>query len=389
MTPLPPVVCFGNDWFSDNRTSSHQIARQLARRTAVLYFGCPGLRPPSATGRDAGRLLAKARRALSGTRSSDGVRVRTLPQLPLHGNPWAVRANVLASRLITASAIRRERFRDPIVWCTVPHVVPFVTRLRRALLVYHCVDRYASLPGVNAAAVEAMDRQLARAADVVFAASGEVFEAQCPYNASVIRVPHGVDVEHFASAPPGSARPPEFEHIRGPVVGYIGLIEHWIDLPLVGWLARELPKVTFLMIGRVAVPASNLPSHPNVRFVGPRPYEALPSYGAHFDAAIIPYRLTPQVLAASPLKLREYLAMGLPVVSVPTPDIAPFGDVVSIAATREAFLAALRAALDRGPEDGRQVRQARVASASWESRTAEMLQHVLAALAQRKGHAAA
>ena len=31
------IVYIGNDWFADNRTSSHQIARLLARHNRMLY----------------------------------------------------------------------------------------------------------------------------------------------------------------------------------------------------------------------------------------------------------------------------------------------------------------------------------------------------------------
>ena len=44
-----PIVYFGNDWFAENRTSSHHIARLLGQRFPVLYVETPGLRAPSAS----------------------------------------------------------------------------------------------------------------------------------------------------------------------------------------------------------------------------------------------------------------------------------------------------------------------------------------------------
>src|SRR5262249_16807268 len=126
--------------------------------------------------------------------------------------------------------------------------------------------------------------------------------------------------------------------LRHPVIGFFGLIEAWIDLELVEYLAQRRPSWTFAMIGRVAVQQPGIKACPNVVFLGPRPYGLLPSYGRAFDAAIIPYHLTQQVLHANPLKLREYLAMGKPIVAVRTPEIAQFEDVVRIADTREEFL---------------------------------------------------
>ena len=132
------------------------------------------------------------------------------------------------------------------------------------------------------------------------------------------------------------------------MIGFFGLIERWIDLDLVAYLADARPSWTFLMIGRVAVPDAEAPKRPNIVYLGRRPYETLPAYGKAFTAAIIPYRLTRQVLHSNPIKLREYLAMGRPIVSVSAPEIDKFADWVAIARTREEYLAKLDQAVTKG-----------------------------------------
>jgi len=382
---LPPVIYFGNDWFADNRTSSHHVARQLARRTQVLYIETPGLRPPRTNGRDLRRLVVKLSRALGGAVAvTPSLSVRTLPQVPAHGSALARALNTSVSRLYARAALRLSGMRKPIVWCTIPHVANFVTGIDRSLLVYHCIDDYAVLPGVDAVAVRRFDEHLSRQADLVAAASVPVYEVKRRQNPRALLVPHGVDVDHFARAQAGGEPPPELAGLPRPIVGFTGLIEAWIDLDLVGWLARQLPHATFVMIGRVAVPRESVPVAPNLHFLGARPYESLPSYGRCFDAAIIPYRLTDQVRAANPLKLREYLAMGLPTVAVSTPEIDKFADVVSVAATREAFLDALVAALAARPEPAAiQRRMDAVKDVSWTTRVDELLNNVTALLQER------
>src|SRR5262249_29851148 len=81
----PPIVYFGNDWFAENRTSSHHIARWLAKGHRVYYIECPGLRAPKSSGRDLKKIGVKVGRFLQGVRpAEEGVRVRTLLQVPLH-----------------------------------------------------------------------------------------------------------------------------------------------------------------------------------------------------------------------------------------------------------------------------------------------------------------
>jgi glycosyltransferase involved in cell wall biosynthesis len=382
---LPPVIYFGNDWFADNRTSSHHVARQLARHTRVLYMEVPGLRPPQMTSRDVRRIATKLTRALRRHVAEDGrIVVRTLPQLPWHHSALARSANRMFSAASVAAALRRERMTRPIVWCTVPIVANLVGLIPKSLLVYHCIDDYSALPGVDRAAVKALDDQLGLQADLVVAASQPVFDSKRSLRGErpTLLMPHGVDVRHFAKAQTEPASmPPELAGLPRPFVSFTGLIERWVDLELVGWLAEQLPRVTFVMIGRIAVPRKDVPTAPNIVYLGPRPYETLPTYGHFFDAAILPYRLNDQLKAANPLKLREYLAMGVPIVSVSTPEIDRFAEVVAITHSREEFLAALVRALE-SPQDRAAVqrRMDAVADSSWESRVDGLLSQVTSLL---------
>jgi glycosyltransferase involved in cell wall biosynthesis len=372
----PAILYFGNDWAADNRTSSHHIARWLAKRHRVYYVECPGLRAPKTSGRDFKKLFAKLWRGLGGTRQADGgIKVRTLLQLPFHRFALVRRLNRLLVSATLRWMMRREGVRSPITWFMVPHLAGVVGRLGERLSVYYCIDDYATLPDVNQQAVRAMDDELARKADVVFVSAESLLERKRAANPNTYFSPHGVDVELFGRAQDERTRSPaDTTHLTGPVVGFFGLIEEWVDLELIDYLAERRPHWTFLFIGRVAVPDSKLPKRPNVHFVGKRPYESLPAYGKQFDVAVIPFRLTEVILHANPLKLREYLAMGKPIVSVSTPEIDKYADVVEIAHSKEEYLAKLDAVLSR-PASAAETRRRleRVAAESWDARLAEVL----------------
>jgi glycosyltransferase involved in cell wall biosynthesis len=245
--------------------------------------------------------------------------------------------------------------------------------------VYYCIDDYAALPGVNEDAIRRMDEDMTRKSDLVFVASATLFEQKHRLNPNTHVSPHGVDYNHFARAQSSDlALPKDTASLRGPVVGFFGLIERWIDLELIDFLARERPQWTFLLLGRVAVSSEEIPKRPNIHLIGKRPYEALPAYGKQFDAAIIPYRLNRQTMHANPIKLREYLAMGKPIVSVRTPEIEKYADVVALAGSPEEFLTQLDAALAKPlPPDEIQRRMDRVASESWDSRLQQVLDFVV------------
>lgn len=370
-TIKPVILYFGNDWFAENRTSSHHIARWLANHFSVYYLECPGLRAPSSSGRDVKKIFMKIWQFFQGARPvQEGLKVRTLLQVPLHRFALVRWVNRVLVQMTLHWLMFRERLHKPITWFVIPHLPFLVGKLDAQLSVYYCIDDYAALPHVNTYAVREMDQETTRKANIVFIASETLLPAKTQLNPRTFVSPHGVDCRHFARArDPQLAVPVDTASIPGPVIGFFGLIESWIDLDLIDYLAERRPAWSFLCIGRIAVPMEQLPSRPNAHFIGPRPYNSLPAYGKQFDVAIIPYRMTRQVYHANPIKLREYLAMGKPIVSVSTPEIDKFADVVSIARTREEFLARLDDVLAHplcNEEVQRRVN--RVASSSWDSR---------------------
>jgi len=136
-------------------------------------------------------------------------------------------------------------------------------------------------------------------------------------------------------------------------------------------------------VGHASVDVGDLARLPNIKLVGPQPYESLPGWAKAFDVAIIPYRLNQQVLNANPLKLREYLATGKPIVSVPTPEVERFNSVVAVARSREGFLAAIQTALTDDSAALSAARMAVVSEMSWEHRALVSLGIAREALTRR------
>jgi len=71
---------------------------------------------------------------------------------------------------------------------------------------------------------------------------------------------------------------------------------------------------------------------------------------------------------ANPLKLREYLAAGLPVVATPLPEVARYDGLVYLADGRDAYLAQIEAALRERAEAAAQRRVEAMRQEGWEGR---------------------
>lgn len=376
------VVYFGNDWFAENRTSSHHVAIRLAATMPVLYVDSPGMRAPQASGRDMRRAFRKIREALRAPRRVDANLWHcTVPQLPFRRIPGVSLFNRLFGQWALRRAMRVLGARQRLSWFVTPHPGFLAKRLGEAFCVYYCIDDYAAHPGVDAEVIAASDLALTRKADIVFVAPPSLLAGKQAVNANTHFSPHGVDAKMFALASEAETIVPAAARgLPHPVVGYFGSIHEWIDIELIAWLARARPQWTFLLVGYAAIKLPELTALPNVVLAGAQPYASLPAWAKSFDAAIIPYRRNRQVENANPLKLREYLATGKPIVAVGNPEIARFASVVRVAEGREDFLAGLEQVLADGPEHGAAERMAAVADQTWDRRVEDVLREVAASI---------
>jgi hypothetical protein len=383
------IVYFGNDWYAENRTSSHHVAARLARSLPLLYVDSPGMRAPNASGRDLKRAVRKVFAAFKRpSRVSEGLWHCTVPQLPFRRLPGVEAFNRMFGRWAVRRALRLAGIRQCISWFVVPHPGMHAGKLGEDLCVYYCIDDYAAHPGVDAALIAQRDLDLSRRADLLFVAPPALVDAKRALNPRTLFSPHGVDVDLFAKAQdPATELPALTRDLPRPIVGYIGSIHEWIDVPLIEWLAQQRPQWSFLLVGHAHVAVDGLRALPNVHLAGSQPYASLPAWSKAFDAAIIPYRLNRQVANANPLKLREYLAAGKAVVSVRNPEIEKFSQWVRLVDGREAFLAALDDAVHDHAPGAAEARIAAVADQTWDARVAAVLTAVAARLSEHSSSA--
>jgi glycosyltransferase involved in cell wall biosynthesis len=371
------IICFAHDWGGDPTSKTH-IMRILARKNRVLWVNSIGMRRPAASGRDLRRILDKLVKSFQGCREVEpNLFVANPLVIPLPG--WGL-ADRINSGLLAATLrrlCRTHALRDPILWSFMPNVGRLLGRLQERLVIYHCVDEYSAFTGVSRVAIARMERDLVRRADLVLTSSERLCADRAGINPNTRFVTHGVNVGHFAQALDSRIETPaDLRDRPRPVIGFIGLLADWVDLDLVRALATARPSWSFVLVGKEATGVGVLRGLPNVHLLGQKPYALLPAYCRGFDVGIIPFRTSDLTLRANPLKLREYLAAGLPVVSTPLPEVARYRSFVHLAEGTTGFIRAIEAALDeRSPELDR-ARALAMECESWESRVAEIEGHI-------------
>lgn len=285
-------------------------------------------------------------------------------------------AQVEALRASLAQLLAWTCTRSSISLVQHPFWTPLIRAVPNARVVYDCMDHHAGFND-NAAQVLEAEAALVSGADLVIVSSAWLHGEIAPRARATALVRNAGEYSFFAS-PPGHA----FRDPAGrPVIGYYGAIAEWFDPELVRAVAEVQPEALVVLVGSdTAGVGAQLSDLPNVRMVGEVPYADLPYWLHGFDVCILPFKVIPLTLATNPVKVYEYLAAGKPVVSVDLPEMAQFGECVSVASGTAAFAAATAEALaSTGDGAAASVRQAFAAGQTWEHRAAA-LDAVLATL---------
>ncbi len=345
------ILCFASGYEAPP-TSKHHVMHLLAERNVVIWVNYHASRVPTASASDLGRIVRKAGQILRGVRNPrKNLYVLTPPVLPLPGHAWARRLNqrLLVGRVRSALV----RFgRGPVqVWSFTPDVSYLLGRFGEEKVLYYCVDDHAAFSGYDREQVLRDEADLCRRADLVVTTSQALQEAKSPLNPNTILVTHGVDYGHFSKALRDDLPlPDDIRDIPHPILGFFGLIRDWVDLDLVAEVARRRPDWHVVLLGDATVDLAPYRGIPNMHFLGRRPYEQLPAYCKAFDVGLVPFKINELTRSVNPIKLREYLAAGLPVVSTPLPEVMGSKQGVEITDTPEAIVSAVESCLATGRE---------------------------------------
>jgi glycosyltransferase involved in cell wall biosynthesis len=165
-------------------------------------------------------------------------------------------------------------------------------------------------------------------------------------------VGNGVEAARFRDVESHPAPMPGKE--GAPVLGYIGSLHAWFDVPLVAALARAIPEARVVLVG---------PAHPltaeeirrtgiaNLHWIGPRPYAEIPSIVGAFRVGLIPFLRTPLTEAVNPVKLYEYAAAGVPCVTTRfSGEVDRWGEAARVADTQEGFVHEVKRLLASPPD---------------------------------------
>ena len=156
---------------------------------------------------------------------------------------------------------------------------------------------------------------------------------------------HGIDAAHWRS--PAAETPGWFTLIHDPMVLFWGLIDARLDA---GWCRRRATEsgATLVLVGPTdGEPPASI-REAGVGMPGPPAYAELPAIAGRTDVLVMPYIDVPVTRAMQPLKLKEYLATGRPVVARDLPATRPWADACDVVSSEQGMMAAVKRRLTEG-----------------------------------------
>jgi glycosyltransferase involved in cell wall biosynthesis len=387
------IICFGGeDWWYHHQHSKNHIMRRLARAgNRVIFVNSISMGLPSFASPDLfGKIKRKLRSYAKPVRvTEEGIVVVSPPLLPFYSSRWSRAINrwlllFQIKLLMVAFDMRR-----PILWIAIPTAREVAGRLGESALIYHVSDKYDANRMDHATSsniiAEMHDDLLARA-DLIYYSGRKLFEddlAKHPEIASKAKwLEQAVDYDHFASATSRVwAEPDDIAAIPHPRLGYFGAIESWLmDQELISEVSSKRPEWQWVLIGLRAAPLE-VESLSNVHCLGSKPYSAMPQYAASFDVCVLPWVSANEFVDyGSPIKVREYLATGKPVVITPLYEYEPLDGILRVSRGQDDFIAKVEDALTNDSQDKRLARQESVRKATWDARAEEVSKDIEALL---------
>lgn len=378
------IVVFSDDWGRHPSSCQHLI-KQLLPHNRIIWVNTIGMRSPRLSLHDLTRsfqiLVGWLARAPETERepASDNLTVVSPIIVPYNHLPLVRGFNRLSVRRTLHRLMAEKGVSNPIVITTFPCTCDYVGALGESIHIYYCVDDFVNWPDVNYRLIQEMEQSLLDRCDLVLATAEELCSTKSKPGKQPLLLSHGVDFERFNACAAAVERPEQLCGIAKPIIGFFGALSAWLDYDLIAGLAAARPEWSFVFIGPADTDISRISAYANIHLIGKVPYEQLPRYAACFDAGIIPFQVNELTRSVNPLKLLEYLSLGIPVVSSYMPDVERFSDVVTIAHSPQDFLAALDGALADDTPELRQMRIERARSNSWQAVAQRFSQLVTAA----------
>lgn len=316
-------------WDGKYTSTSYNIAWELAKDNRVLFVDNPFTCTDVIFGLKNKQIQRRLKyfvpfRSGLGHLIKNEIRMElltTMPVLPINFLPkgklynFFSYINTAIVKLRLQKAIRKLKFRNPVFINSFNFYYPDIgIKIKKSLHVYHCVD--AMIRPYTMRHGPYLEKKLIKNADLTIVTSEQLRKEKSVFSDEVYCILNAANFELSSKALKEETEiPNDLLKIKNPRIGYFGNIERRLDYELLLSVIQKKRQWSFVFVGpheQEFIPA-RLFEQKNVFFMGPKPYESMPSYLKGFDIALIPFKPDSVSRTIFPLKIFEYLGAGVPV----------------------------------------------------------------------------
>lgn len=323
-------VVFAEDWESHPSSTQH-LFNIISKNHEVIWFNSVGMRTPKFNIKDLKRVYSKINLILKKENEINNekkVIVKNPLTLPWHNSKLI---SIFNKRNVNKEI--KILSEEPIIyWISVPTAINMIKPREKDIIIYYCGDDFSSLSGVDYNVVKNSEERIKKEANLIFVANEELRKKIDSKKAILLE--HGVNIDLF------SKRKDINEKIIGlnKIVGYYGSISSWLDYNLLEKIARERPNYNLVLIGKAEINIDKLKKYKNVKHIEAVSHKDLAGFSQYWQVSILPFMNNEQIKYCNPLKLKEYLAVGKPIVTTNFPQVKKYKEIVFIAEDNNDFL---------------------------------------------------
>ena len=251
---------------------------------------------------------------------------------------------IICWRLLNTSLInRRISFYDVdevILHIWRPEYQYALNLVKHNRSIYHVDDNYAFSSNIGKRHLSSSELGLLQNCDFSFIHSKTLFKEQANKSKNAFLLPNGVDLSLYQKQAPKFSINTERFNKYDVILGYVGAIKRHLNLPLLYDLAKNRKDLCIVLVGPIRENHKEiheiimkLQSLENVFFDGMVNSECVPSYLFTFNIGLMPYKRNSYTRNIYPLKMHEYFAAGLPVISTYLENISEFKESLYFAHT--------------------------------------------------------
>lgn len=272
------------------------------------------------------------------------------------------------------SRLLRDNSYDTII-LTYPYQIRYFTseQLGKYRFIYDCMDDYANFSTVtNKKVIHDEERLVKIAGQIVVSSSSlkeKIIDRYGVPSKKIKVVNNGVDTSNFSTSTK------QINQKKSGIIGYVGAIDTWFDFDALYYAANSNFNLTFNIYGpvKVAIDKNEVPL--NVFFKGPVQFKDLGNIVEEFDVGIMPFRITNLIKSVNPVKIYEYLAVGLKVVAIRYGETEKFSKYIKLYNNKQEFASYLKKmSIEEYTHQEIEIKKEFAAANNWDKRSDEFTQ---------------